>query len=195
MVKSAEAYFRALYGKNISSWNVRDRHMAETVDAIMRQHAYSGRAARIVVWAHNSHQGDARMTAHAAAGELSLGQIMRERFGERAVLVGFSTYAGSVRAATEWGGADEVKILLPALPESFSALMHESGTPEFLLMCRGVFDAMRDAKRDAERIERAVGVLYLPDTERESHYYKVRLASQFDALIHIDTTTALEVLE
>jgi len=191
VVKSAEAYFRALYGKKTSSWNVRDRHMAQTIDAIMKQHVFSGRAGKVVVWAHNSHQGDARMTAHAAAGELSLGQLMRERFGERAVLVGFSTYSGSVRAATEWGGIDEVKILLPALPESFSALMHEAGTPEFLLMCRGVLEE----KRDAERLERAVGVLYLPDSERESHYYPVRLTRQFDALIHIDTTTALDVLD
>lgn len=191
-VAAAEAYYRAMYRREASSWNLRERHMADTLDRLRdwpaTHDAARGRA-KIVVWAHNIHQGDARATDQAAAGEVSLGQLMRERHPGEVVLVGFSTYSGQVRAATRWGGRDRVKILKPALAESGSALLHRAGPPTYLLTFND-HPALAQALA-ASRPERAVGVIYLPDDERASHYFNVRLSRQFDALIHWDTTTPL----
>jgi erythromycin esterase-like protein len=193
VVQNGEAYFRTVFRGDISSWNARDRHMADTLDALAAHlDAQTGSRSKIVVWAHNTHQGDARMTERVERGELSVGQLMRQRHGAETVLVGFTTYTGHVRAASEWGGADERKRVRPALPGSYSALFHETGVPNFLLPLRG-------AGRLAEafgtyRLERAIGVIYAPHTERTSHYFFARLARQFDAVIHFDTTTAVEPL-
>lgn len=189
-VAAGEDYYRAMHLPGISSWNRRERHMADTLDRLNAWlTATSGRTAKLVVWAHNIHQGDARATDQTAVGETSLGQLMRERHPGEAVLVGFSTYSGRVRAASGWGRRDTVKRLRPALAGSWSALLHTAGMPAFLLSF-----ADRPALAAAlgeNRPERAVGVTYLPHDERASHYFNVRLSRQFDAVIHWDVTDAV----
>ena len=193
VVKNAEAYYRLIYHRDISSWNWRDQHMAETLNELVKYHeSLGGKRAKVVVWAHNTHQGDARMTERASRGEWNVGQLMRQRYNQDAVLVGFTTYTGKVRAASEWGGLDERKSIRPALAGSYSALFHETGVPNFLLR-------LRDGGRVAEelsryRLERAIGVIYLPRTERQSHYFFARLSKQFDVVIHFDVTSAVEPL-
>lgn len=186
---NGEAYYRLLYGPDgsVPSWNRRERHLAESVELLLARHA------KAVVWAHNTHQGDARATDQLAAGELSLGQLARERYGAAdVVLVGFSTYAGTVRAATGWATRDRIEALRPALAESWPALLHDSGVARFLLDLRGNPELAQAL--DHPRPDRAIGVNYLPDSERESHYHSVRLPRRFDALIHLDTSSALTVL-
>mgnify|MGYP001615760336 FL=1 len=189
VVRNGEDYYRMMYRQGESSWNARERHMADTLSQVLER---MGPAGKIVVWAQNIHQGDARATDQAVAGELSLGQLMRERHGEVAVLVGLSTSRGRVRAAPAWGGRDRVWRLRPALPESWSGQLSGIGLPAFLLVFRG--DAALAEKYAASRLERAVGVSYLPHDERNSHYFNVRLSRQFDAVIHLDVTTPVESL-
>lgn len=188
-VKNGEDYHRMMYREGESSWNARERHMADTLHQLL---ARMGPAGKIVVWAQNIHQGDARATDQAAAGEVSLGQSMRERYGEAAVLVGLTTHHGKVRAATGWATPDRVRRLRPALSESWSGQMHRIGLPAFLLVFRG--DAALAEKYAASRPERAVGVTYVPHDERNSHYFNVRLSRQFDAVIHLDATSPVEPL-
>jgi erythromycin esterase-like protein len=191
VVRHGEAYYRLLYHRQFSTWNLRDRHMATTIGELVRYlDALGGPKAKVVVWAHNSHQGDARMTERGEAGELNVGQLMRQYHGGSTVLVGFTTYTGEVRAASEWGGGDRVMRLRPSLPESYGALFHETGVPNFLLLMRGGGAHAEALAR--ERPERAVGVIYAPATERQSHYFDARLSKQFDAVIHWDTTRAVE---
>ena len=194
VVMSGEAYYRFVYAGGVESWNLRDRHMADTLDALS-EHLDEGapRPAKVVVWAHNSHLGDARVTERTRVGEWNVGQLMRQRHDGESVLVGFTTYAGTVRAASTWGGRSRVHRLKPALRNSFAALFHETGVPAFLLMLRND-DATRQVLA-GRRLERFVGVVYQSSTERESHYYEVDLAHQFDAVVHIDQTTSLEPLE
>jgi erythromycin esterase-like protein len=191
IVKNAEAYYRTIYQRNISSWNLRDQHMSDTLNALIAHlDLLGGERAKIVVWAHNTHQGDARMTERAAVGEHNVGQLIRQKYGKDSVLVGFTTYSGYVRAASEWGGYDERKRVRPALEGSYSALFHKTGVPNFLLQLRDggkVSDVLSH-----NRLERAIGVIYLPQTERASHYFHARLAKQFDAVIHFDVTSAVE---
>jgi erythromycin esterase-like protein len=189
VVKNAEAYYRATFQRNISSWNLRDTHMAETLEAIANHHkTKSDKPSKIVVWAHNSHQGDARMTDRARVREHNVGQLIRQRHGKDSVLVGFTTYTGYVRAALEWGGYDERKRVRPALQGSYSALFHKTGVPNFLLIMR---EGELSEVLSNDRLERAIGVIYLPRTERTSHYFHARLSKQFDAVIHLDVTTAV----
>jgi erythromycin esterase-like protein len=190
LVKNAERYYRSMFESRIESWNLRDQHMVETLDAL-KEHL-GGSSAKIVVWAHNSHLGDARATQMGQSGELNVGQLVRERHGENAVLVGFTTYTGTVTAASDWDGPAERKRVRPALSGSYEALFHETGTPSFLLN-------LRDANwlygvLNPQRLERAIGVIYLPESERVSHYFYARLAEQFDAVIHLDQTRAVEPL-
>jgi erythromycin esterase-like protein len=193
VVVAAERYYRTVYGRTAPEgerpWNIRERYLADTLDRIL---AHLGPAARIVVWAHNSHQGDARETDQGAVGELSIGQLMRERHGDAVRLVGFTTYAGTVRAASGWGRADRVWRLRPARPGSWPALLHQTGLPAFLLVFRGQ-PALAEAF-SAARLDRAVGVTYRPDAEMANHYYHTRPGRQFDALVHLDRTSALEPL-
>lgn len=191
-VAAAEHYYRAMYRGEESSWNVRERHMAATLDRLRDWLKARGGSGKIVVWAHNIHQGDARATDQAAAGEVSLGQLMRERHGDGVFLVGFSMHGGRVRAATRWGGADRVKRLRPALGNSWSGLLQRTGLPAFLLLFRGR-PALAEALA-APRPERAVGVIYLPQDEWASHYFRVGLSRQFDAVIHRQKTTPLAPL-
>jgi erythromycin esterase-like protein len=193
LVQHAEHYYRTMLRGRVASWNVRDRHMADTLAALERHlSARRGMPAKIVVWAHNSHIGDARATEAGQRGEWNLGQLVRERYPGQACLVGFSTYEGWVSAAAEWDGPVHRERLRPALPGSCEHLCHQSGLGDFMLPLRPA-GRLRRALLE-HRLERAVGVLYLPNTERYSHYFHVQLARQFDALIHIDVTTALQVL-
>jgi erythromycin esterase-like protein len=189
LVANAETYYRAMFGSNVQSWNVRDRHMMETLESLMK---HAGSDSKVVVWAHNSHLGDARATQMGSAGELNLGQLIRERFGDAAFLIGFTTHTGTVTAARNWDDPAERRHVRPSLPGSYEHLFHETGLPRFLLLLRS--GRSRDAL-STERLERAIGVIYRPETERVSHYFRARLAQQFDAVMHIDQTSALQPLE
>ncbi|HEX8291984.1 MAG TPA: erythromycin esterase family protein, partial [Pyrinomonadaceae bacterium] len=165
VVRHGEAYYRMSYRHNFSTWNLRDRHMATTLQELVKHlGARGGPRPRAVVWAHNSHQGDARMTERGEAGEHNVGQLMRQFHDGGAVLVGFTTYSGEVRAAYEWGGGSHRMKVRPALPESYSTLFHEAGVPNFLLLTRGGGPHVEALARP--RPERAIGVVYLPATER-----------------------------
>lgn len=192
LAKNAEAYYRSMYAGRISSWNLRDQHMAETLDRLLQHLNRHGDRTKFVVWAHNSHLGDARATEMGQWGELNLGQLVRERYGDDARLIGFSTHTGTVSAAADWDEPVEWKRVNPSLPRSYERIFHESGIERFVLPLRA---APAAADFRAERLQRAIGVIYRPETERQSHYFNARLADQFDALIHIDTTHALEPLE
>jgi erythromycin esterase-like protein len=183
-----------MFGGRVESWNLRDRHMAETLEALVGWLEKSGRMpARVVVWAHNSHLGDARATEMGAHGELNVGQLVRQRHGRDAVLVGFTTSTGTVTAASAWDGPAERQRLRPALPDSIEDVLHAIGRPRLYLRLRES-EAAAAALRDA-RLERAIGVVYLPETERQSHYFHAILPTQFDAVLHFDETTAVEPLE
>ena len=190
VVKNAEHYYRSMFGGRVESWNLRDTHMMETLENLL---AHLGPDGKVVVWAHNSHLGDARATAMSASGELNLGQLVRERYGDEAFLVGFSTYSGTVTAASDWGGTAERKRVRPALLGSWERLFHETNLRELVLLT-GANREVQQALSE-ERLERAIGVIYLPETERVSHYFEARLAQQFDAIIHVDETRAVEPLE
>ena len=193
VVVNAEEYYRSMFKRRVSSWNLRDTHMADTLDALLAHLGRRFSTPKIVVWAHNSHVGDARVTEMGEAGELNIGQLVRERHPGNAVLVGFSTYTGTVTAASTWGGPAERKEVRPALAGSYEALFHETGVPRFLLPLRELGD-LSEALRE-RRLQRAIGVIYLPETERVSHYFRSSLPSQFDAILHLDRTRALEPLE
>jgi erythromycin esterase-like protein len=193
VVLNAEQYYRSMFRGQVSSWNLRDSHMADTVDELRRHLARNRTAAKVVLWAHNSHLGDARATRMGRQGEHNVGQLVRERYGaESCYLIGFTTYSGTVTAATDWDDPAEVKRVRPGLRGSWEELMHEVKLPRFWLPLRD--DAVANALGDP-RIERAIGVIYRPETERVSHYFEADLAVQFDALIHLDETTAVEPLE
>ncbi|WP_431239780.1 erythromycin esterase family protein [Mycolicibacterium aichiense] len=193
-VRNAEVYYRSMFGSRVSSWNLRDQHMFQTLRALRAHlHHRNGEPARIVVWAHNSHVGDVRATEVGADGQLTLGQLVREGYGEQALLIGFTTYSGTVTAASEWGAVAERKVVRPALNGSVEELLHEVDRPEFLVSPLISREAV--GPLDTVRLGRAIGVIYQPATERHSHYYHVRPGEQFDAIIHIDRTTALEPLE
>jgi erythromycin esterase-like protein/predicted phosphoribosyltransferase len=193
LVKNAEEYYRTMLLGRVPSWNLRDRHMADTLAAILGYLDRTRPGARLVVWAHNSHVGDARATEMGQIGELNLGQLARERFGAAAVLVGFTTHTGTVTAASAWDGPAQRKQVRPSLPGSIEHLLHETGLARCLLPLRS--DPELAGLLDAPRLERAIGVIYQPETERRSHYFHARAASQFDYLVHVDETRAVEPLE
>lgn len=194
LIKNAEEYYRTMFRGRVSSWNLRDRHMADTLDALARHlSAPRPQPAKIVVWEHNSHIGDARATETGQLGEWNVGQLARERYGKDAFLVGLSTYTGWVTAASRWDGAAERKRVQPALEGSYEELFHRTALPRFLLPLRPGSQAA--AVLQTRRLERAIGVLYLPHTERQSHYFSAQLSAQFDVVIHIDETDAVQPLE
>ena len=191
-VVAAEEYFRTAYAGSLA-WNVRDRRMEENVEAIADHVArMSGRPGKVAIWGHNTHSGDARATFAANRGELNLGQLMRQRHGEAAFLVGFFTYGGTVLAAPEWDEPGRVYDVRPALPGSYAALFHASGIPAFSIVMRGRPELRRLLA--GPMLERAIGVLYLPQTERASHYFEARLSEQFDAAVYFDRTKAVTPL-
>lgn len=193
LVKNAEEYYRTMFRGRVSSWNLRDSHMAETLDALARHLGREGKPARIVVWEHNSHIGDARATEIGRQGEWNVGELARKAYGPDACLIGFTTYDGRVTAASEWDGPAEHKQVRPALPGSYEHLLHRVGMERFFLPLREP-GAAREVLMEG-RLERAIGVLYLPRSERQSHYFMAQLARQFDAVIHIDRTSAVTPLD
>jgi erythromycin esterase-like protein len=197
LVKNAEEYYRTMFRGRISSWNLRDSHMAETLDALAQHLSKDGEPAKIVVWEHNSHIGDARATEVGELGEWNVGELARKAYDGDTRLIGFSTYEGFVTAASEWDGPAEHKRVRPGMPGSYEELLHSTGIERFLLPLRGA-GADDSAAREAlmqRRLERAIGVIYLPRTERQSHYFSAQMAVQFDAVIHIDRTTAVTPLD
>jgi len=190
LVKNAEEYYRVMYRSDVSSWNLRDRHMVETL-VMLEKHL--GADSKIVLWEHNSHLGDARATEMSRRGEWNVGQLVRELYADASYLVGFTTYDGTVTAATNWGDAAERKRVRSALSGSVEDLFHRVGQDRFYLTFAGN-EQLQEALR-RPMLERAIGVIYRPETERQSHYFETRLSDQFNAVIHIDETRAVEPLE
>jgi erythromycin esterase-like protein len=193
LVKNAEQYYRMMYRSDVSSWNLRDLHMMETLVALDNHLSLASKKAKIVVWEHNSHVGDASATDMGERGEWNVGQLTRQRYKHEAFLIGFTTYNGTVTAATDWGGAAERKRVRPAMPGSYENLFHETGLDRFLLLMPRGSDTSKVLQ--APLLERAIGVIYRPETERQSHYFQASLSRQFDAVIHIDESRAVEPLE
>ena len=192
LVRNAEEYYRTMFHGRVSSWNLRDSHMVETLQALDKHLAATVGSARMAVWAHNSHLGDASATEMGDLGEWNVGQLVRDRWAGDAMLVGFSTHRGTVTAASEWDGVAERKRVRPGLAGSYEDLFHKAGEHRFWL-------PLRDNPALAEllaqpRLQRAIGVIYLPQSERMSHYFHTRLPAQFDAMIHIDETRAVQPL-
>jgi erythromycin esterase-like protein len=194
LVKNAERYYRSMFENEVSSWNLRDEHMCETLTALAGHLSQPGKPSKIAVWEHNSHIGDARATEVAQDGEWNVGQLTRELYGDETVLIGFTTYSGTVTAASEWGGPAEKKRVRPGLEGSYEEALHRTGMSRFMLPLRGQTEAV---KKLASRplLERAIGVIYQPRTERQSHYFRAVLPRQFDAVLHFDETHAVEPLE
>ena len=192
LVVSAEAYYRSMYYGSDSSWNLRDTHMFETVEALLAHH---GEGSRGVIWAHNSHIGDARATEMSRGGQLNIGQLCRQQFGNAAYLIGFGTNSGTVAAASDWDAPMEIKTLRPALYGSYERLCHETGLAGFLLPLGQAADPEVRQGLLKPRLERAVGVIYRPDTERASHYFEAELPRQFDEYIWVDHSRAVTALD
>jgi len=190
LVRNAEMYYRAMFGGQVESWNLRDTHMMETLDALMAWTTRRSEYVRAVVWAHNSHLGDARATQIGAWGELNLGQLARQRYGDQVFLIGFTTHTGTVTAAREWDEPAERRRVAPSLAGSYERLFHNTDFDRFVLATSAARDALAEP-----RLERAIGVIDKPESECASHYFRARIADQFDAVIHIDTTSALTPLE
>jgi erythromycin esterase-like protein len=211
LIKNAEQYYRTMFGGRVSSWNLRERHMAETLDALVAHLERQRSPAKVVVWEHNSHLGDARATEMSEQGELNVGQLVRERYRRDVVLIGFSTNSGTVTAANDWDAPAERMRVRPALSGSYEELFHlvsqsihtaravgvsavaQATASNFMVLLRDggeVADFLREP-----RLERAIGVIYRPETERISHYFRARLSDQFDAVLHFDQTRAVEPLE
>ena len=194
LVVAAEAYYRGMFQSRITSWNLRDRHMTETLESLADHIGNQrGEPSKIVVWAHNAHVGDARATEMGERGEVNIGQLIRERYGASSFLIGFSTYDGTVTAASEWDGAAEKKIIRRAVFESYEHLFHDTGIKNFMLLLRNNTDLA--SHLHLNRLQRAIGVLYLPHTELHSHYFYSHLPEQYDVLVHFDTTHALHALD
>jgi erythromycin esterase-like protein len=191
VVAASEAYYRAMYEGSAASWNLRDTHMFETLKAVF---AARGPQAKAVVWAHNSHIGDASATEMGRGGEINIGQLCRREYGDKAVLVGFGTDRGTVTAASQWGGPPETKDVRPALPDSWGALMRAVKHDRFFLDLRDAGPELKQALAD-DRPERFIGVLYLPETERASHYAEAGLQRQFDGYVWLEVTRAVEPLD
>jgi protein-L-isoaspartate(D-aspartate) O-methyltransferase len=192
LIKNAERYYRVMYQGAAESWNLRDTHMFETLCQLLEA---KGPESKAVVWAHNSHIGNA---AHTEMGqvreELNIGQLVKEKFGEKARLIGFGTHAGTVAAADDWDEPMEVKAVRPSLAGSYERACHEAGVPRFLLDLReGANDEVAEALLEP-RLERFIGVIYRPETERWSHYAEAVLPNQFDAWVWFDETEAVTPL-
>jgi erythromycin esterase-like protein len=192
LVKNAEEYYRVMYEGPAESWNLRDTHMFETLCQLLDA---KGPQAKAVVWAHNSHIGNAAWTEMGQIrGELNIGQLVKERFGDGARLIGLGTHHGTVAAATDWDGGMEIKTVRPALPGSQEELCHAVGLPSFLLDLRDEGPEKLRAALLTPRLERFIGVIYRPETERWSHYSDAMLARQFDAWVWFDETRAVTPL-
>ncbi len=191
LVANAERYYRTMYYAENNSWNQRDQHMFETLQAVLE---HKDQEAKVIIWEHNSHIGDARATQMSARGELNIGQLVRQKYGDNAYLIGFGTDHGTVAAASEWGGPMEVKQIRPSNIDSYEHIFHEVRTDNFLLPLRKPLLEITRNKLSAERLERAIGVIYQPETELQSHYFYASLSHQFDEYIWFDETRAVEPL-
>ncbi len=192
VVLNAERYYRTMFGGRANTWNLRDAHMVNTVLAQHEHLRAEGRAGRIVIWAHNSHLGDARATQMGERGEWNVGQLLRQQVGsERTLLVGFTTFTGYVTAARDWNRPAERRFVRPAHKDSWEHLLHTSGRDRFFLPMRpDVVAALAES-----RLERAIGVIYRPESELASHYFPARIGAQFDAIFHLDETSAVEPMD
>ena len=191
LVLNAERYYREMYRGRVSSWNLRDAHMAETLEALVTHLDEMHGRTKVVVWAHNSHVGDARSTDMGRSGEFNIGQLVRQQYAGDCFIIGFTTDHGRVTAASEWGGPAERKRVRSALPRSYEHAFHELGVEAFWI----AFTGLHAGRVPEDLIERAIGVVYRPETERASHWFHANLARQFDAVIHVDQTSALTPLE
>lgn len=194
LVKNAEKYYRSMFETRDISWNIRDQHMAETINNIISHIESTLKLpAKIIVWAHNSHVGDARATEMHERNEINLGQIIREEYNTASYLLGFSTYDGTVRAASAWNGCSTIKKINPSLAGSYEFLFHDANEKNFFLNLR--LETHLTHLLKMPELQRAIGVIYLPQTERNSHYYFSRLSYQFDGIIHFDRTNAVSPLD
>lgn len=195
LVQDAERYYRSMFRGRPEAWNVRDKHMFDTLrdlDAHLSRRLR--RPARIAVWAHNSHLGNSGATEMNRRGEFNIGQLVRHAYGKEALLVGFSTATGTVTAASDWDEPSETKTIRPPVPGSFEDLFHQAAHKNFMLDLREA-NGMVDQLAARPRLQRAIGVIYRPDTERQSHYFEAVLPQQFDFMIHFDRTTAVRPLD
>jgi protein-L-isoaspartate(D-aspartate) O-methyltransferase len=191
LVANAERYYRTMYYAENNSWNQRDQHMFETLQAVLK---FRGQNSKAIIWEHNSHIGDARATQMSARGELNIGQLARQEYGDATYLIGFGTDHGTVAAASEWGGPMEVKQVQPSHVDSYERICHEVHSDNFLLPLRKPLQEVTREKLLAERLERAIGVIYRPETELQSHYFYASLPCQFDEYIWFDETRAVKPL-
>ncbi len=189
VVKNAEAYYRAMVRGGPKSWNIRDRHMADTLERLMRHY---GPAAKGIVWEHNTHVGDARYTDMADEGMVNVGQLVRERHSNEDVyLVGFSSHHGSVIAAKDWEAPTEKMRVPPARSESWEDVLHRAGASNKLLL----LDVVREHKGFlAQRGHRAIGVVYHPEYEQRGNYVPSVLPRRYDTLCYVDESHALRPL-
>ena len=192
LVANAERYYRTMYYGSRASWNLRDSHMFETLKTLLDFH---GPKSRAIVWAHNSHVGDSAATEMSSRGEFNIGQLCREEFAGEAYAIGFGTDHGTVAAASDWDGDMEVKAVRPAVPDSYERLCHEAGVRRFLLHLRNPIAANLAEGLSRPRLERAIGVIYRPETELQSHYFQAVLPRQFDEYIWFDETQAVTPLQ
>jgi erythromycin esterase-like protein len=192
LVINAEEYYREMFRGRVSSWNLRDRHMAETLTALAAHLEMQKLPPKIVVWAHNSHLGDARATDMQARGEWNVGQLIREEFPAETIALGFTTFSGTVTATDNWDEPAQLKRVREGLNSSYERLFHQVGIQNFFLNLK--VEETRAGFR-GELLERAIGVIYRPETERVSHYFYADLPRQFDGVIHFDRTRALEPLD
>jgi protein-L-isoaspartate(D-aspartate) O-methyltransferase len=191
VVAGAERYYRTMYYGSPDSWNLRDGHMFATLLALLD---FRGPDARAVVWAHNSHVGNASATSMSTAGQTNIGEISREEFGDEAYLIGFGTNTGTVAAASNWGGEVEIKSLRASHPDSYERLCHDSAVERFFLPLREPRHADIRHELEEPRLERAIGVIYRPETELQSHYFRAVLPDQFDEYIWFDHSAAVHPL-
>ncbi len=191
LVANAEQYYRTMYYGSRSSWNLRDSHMFETLTQLLSFH---GERSKAIVWAHNSHVGDSAATEMSARHEYNIGHLCRRDFGDASYAIGFGTNSGTVAAASNWDEPMQIKSIRPALEGSYERLCHETGNPQFLLPLRGVWPTTPAAGLLQPRLERAIGVIYRPETELQSHYFEAVLPRQFDEYIWFDETRAISPL-
>jgi len=199
VVRSAEQYYRLMYRSSAESWNLRDRHMFDTLQALLAGAADTARirsngVARAVVWAHNSHVGNAAATSMGWAGEFNIGELCRKAYGNTCALIGFGTDRGTVAAASDWGEPMEVKTVLPARDDSYEHAFREAGLPRSLTDWRADADRALAEQLSHSLLERAIGVIYRPETELQSHYFEAMLGEQFDAWVWFEQTTAVKPL-
>lgn len=188
LVANAERYYRVMYYGSVASWNLRDKHMFDTLVQLLEERDTE---ARVVVWEHNSHVGDATATEMGARGEHNVGSLCRAAFGPDAYLVGFGTDRGIVAAASDWGEPMEFKEVRPAHRDSYERLCHDAGIAAFTLALRDPRRAELRAELESPRLERAIGVIYRPESEMQSHYFQASLPRQFDEYIWFDRTNAV----